>query len=176
MFQLIGILGLFYWHVICTSPYRGRTLFFSLFLKAKGNQMDWSVIGIILSLAFIVILALRGWHIIVIAPLAVVVVSIFSNMNIMETHDRTLYERIRQLRREILPDLSGWFHVRQIHGRRAGGTLHRQRYSESDRKRESPAGDAGRFNRLHVSHLRGREPVRRHLHCYSDRAASLQGN
>ncbi len=30
--------------------------------------MDWSVIGIILSLAFIVILALRGWHIIVIAP------------------------------------------------------------------------------------------------------------
>jgi len=47
--------------------------------------MDWSVIGIILSLAFIVVLALRGWHIIIIAPLAVVVVSIFSNMNIMET-------------------------------------------------------------------------------------------
>ena len=47
--------------------------------------MDWSVIGIILSLAFIVILALRGWHIIVIAPLAVILVSIFSNINIMET-------------------------------------------------------------------------------------------
>src|SRR5208283_3715722 len=47
--------------------------------------MDWSVIGIILSLAFIVILALRGWHIIVIAPLAVIIVSILSNMNIMET-------------------------------------------------------------------------------------------
>jgi H+/gluconate symporter-like permease len=46
--------------------------------------MDWSVIGIILSLAFIVILALRGWHIIVLAPLAVVIVSIFSQMNIME--------------------------------------------------------------------------------------------
>ncbi|MGA2403251.1 MAG: Na+/H+ antiporter NhaC family protein [Syntrophobacteraceae bacterium] len=46
--------------------------------------MDWSVIGIILSLAFIVILALRGWHIIVIAPLAVLIVSILSNMNIME--------------------------------------------------------------------------------------------
>ena len=47
--------------------------------------MDWSVIGIIFSLAFIVILALRGWHIIIIAPLAVVIVSIFSGMNIMET-------------------------------------------------------------------------------------------
>jgi H+/gluconate symporter-like permease len=47
--------------------------------------MDWSVIGIVASLAFIVVLALRGWHIIVIAPLAVVLVSIFSNMNIMET-------------------------------------------------------------------------------------------
>jgi len=47
--------------------------------------MDWSVIGIIVSLAFIVVFALRGWHIIVIAPLAVILVSIFSNMNIMET-------------------------------------------------------------------------------------------
>jgi hypothetical protein len=47
--------------------------------------MDWSVIGIILSLAFIVVLALRGWHIIIIAPLAVVIVSIFSDMNIMQT-------------------------------------------------------------------------------------------
>jgi H+/gluconate symporter-like permease len=47
--------------------------------------MDWSVIGIIISLAFIVILALRGWHIIIIAPLAVIVVCIFSEMNIMET-------------------------------------------------------------------------------------------
>ncbi len=47
--------------------------------------MDWSVLGIILSLAFIVVLALRGWHIIIIAPLAVVVVAIFSRMNIMET-------------------------------------------------------------------------------------------
>ena len=50
--------------------------------------MEWSavsVIGIILSLAFIVVLALRGWHIIVIAPLAVVIVAILSNLNIMET-------------------------------------------------------------------------------------------
>ncbi len=47
--------------------------------------MDWSVIGIIVSLAFIVVLALRGWHIIIIAPLAVVLLSIFSQMNIMET-------------------------------------------------------------------------------------------
>jgi H+/gluconate symporter-like permease len=50
-----------------------------------GRQMDWSVIGIIVSLAFIVVLALRGWHIIIIAPLAVVLLSIFSQMNIMET-------------------------------------------------------------------------------------------
>jgi H+/gluconate symporter-like permease len=47
--------------------------------------MDWSVIGIIISLAFIVILALRGWHIIIIAPLAVVIVCTFSDMNVMET-------------------------------------------------------------------------------------------
>ncbi|HOO40036.1 MAG TPA: hypothetical protein PK653_01230 [Syntrophales bacterium] len=47
--------------------------------------MDWSVIGIIISLAFIVILALRGWHIIIIAPLAVLIVCLFSNMNIMQT-------------------------------------------------------------------------------------------
>ena len=47
--------------------------------------MDLSVIGIILSLAFIVTLALRGWHIIVIAPLAVVIVASFSDMNIMQT-------------------------------------------------------------------------------------------
>lgn len=47
--------------------------------------MDWSVIGIIISLAFIVTLALRAWHIIILAPLAVVIVAIFSDMNIMET-------------------------------------------------------------------------------------------
>ncbi len=47
--------------------------------------MDWGVIGIVISLAFIVILALRGWHIIIIAPLAVVLVCIFFQMNIMET-------------------------------------------------------------------------------------------
>ncbi|MDQ5985142.1 MAG: hypothetical protein CSYNP_00846 [Syntrophus sp. SKADARSKE-3] len=47
--------------------------------------MDWSVLGIIISLAFIVILALRGWHIIIIAPLAVVIVCTFSDMNVMET-------------------------------------------------------------------------------------------
>ena len=46
--------------------------------------MDWSVFGILISLAFIVILALRGWHIIILAPLAVVIVCIFSSMNIME--------------------------------------------------------------------------------------------
>src|SRR5208337_2669559 len=89
--------------------------------------------------------------------------------------DRTLYERVRQLRREILPDLSGWFRVRQIHGRRASGALHRRGYFESDRKRESHAGASGYFDRLHMSHLRRREPVRRHIHGYSDRAAPVQG-
>jgi H+/gluconate symporter-like permease len=36
------------------------------------------------SLAFIIILALRGWHIIVIAPLAAVVAALFSNMNVLQ--------------------------------------------------------------------------------------------
>ncbi|MCX7816414.1 MAG: hypothetical protein N2317_02730 [Syntrophales bacterium] len=44
-----------------------------------------SIIGIIFSLAFIVVLALRGWHIILIAPLAVVIVAIFSSMDILNT-------------------------------------------------------------------------------------------
>ncbi|HPL62722.1 MAG: hypothetical protein PHC52_10920 [Syntrophales bacterium] len=42
-----------------------------------------SIIGILLSLAFIMVLALRGWHIIVIAPLAVVVVTFFSGLDIL---------------------------------------------------------------------------------------------
>ncbi|MGV8056650.1 MAG: GntP family permease [Smithellaceae bacterium] len=45
----------------------------------------WSVIGILLSLAVIVVLALRGWHIIVIAPLAVIVVALFSGLNVVDT-------------------------------------------------------------------------------------------
>ena len=44
-----------------------------------------SIIGIILSLAFIVFLALRGWHIIVIAPLAAVIVALLSSMDILQT-------------------------------------------------------------------------------------------
>lgn len=40
-----------------------------------------SVIGIVLSLAFLITLALKGWHIIIIAPLAVCVVSLFSGLN-----------------------------------------------------------------------------------------------
>ncbi|MBP2638139.1 MAG: GntP family permease [Firmicutes bacterium] len=44
-----------------------------------------SLIGIFVSLAFIIFLALRGVGIIVIAPLAVVVVSLFSNMSILGT-------------------------------------------------------------------------------------------
>lgn len=44
-----------------------------------------SVIGIFASLIFIIFLALRGVGIIVIAPAAVVLVSLFSNMNVLET-------------------------------------------------------------------------------------------
>lgn len=44
-----------------------------------------SIIGIVLSLVFIIVLALRGWHIILIAPLAAVIVALFSSMNIIQT-------------------------------------------------------------------------------------------
>ena len=44
-----------------------------------------STIGIVVSLAFIIVLALRGWHIIVIAPLAAVIAALFSNLNVLET-------------------------------------------------------------------------------------------
>jgi H+/gluconate symporter-like permease len=44
-----------------------------------------STIGILLSLAFIIVLALRGWHIIVIAPLAAVLAALFSDLNILQT-------------------------------------------------------------------------------------------
>lgn len=47
--------------------------------------MILSVIGIIVSLAFIVFLALRGFGIIIIAPVAVVLVALFSGMDILET-------------------------------------------------------------------------------------------
>jgi len=45
--------------------------------------MDFSVVGIIASLLFIVVLALRGWHIILIAPMAVIVTALFSGMEIL---------------------------------------------------------------------------------------------
>ncbi len=44
-----------------------------------------STIGIIASLAFIIVLALRGWHIIVIAPLAAVLVALLSDLNVLDT-------------------------------------------------------------------------------------------
>ncbi len=44
-----------------------------------------STIGIIVSLAFIIVLALRGWHIIIIAPLAAILVALFSNMTVLDT-------------------------------------------------------------------------------------------
>ena len=44
-----------------------------------------STIGIIASLAFIIVLALRGWHIIVIAPLAAALVALLSDLNVLDT-------------------------------------------------------------------------------------------
>jgi H+/gluconate symporter-like permease len=43
-----------------------------------------STIGIVLSLAFIIVLALKGWHIILIAPLAAIIVALFSSMNVVQ--------------------------------------------------------------------------------------------
>lgn len=45
--------------------------------------MNLSIVGIVVSLLFIVVLALRGWHIILIAPLAVVLAALFSGMEIL---------------------------------------------------------------------------------------------
>jgi H+/gluconate symporter-like permease len=44
-----------------------------------------SIIGIVLSLAFIVVFALRGWHIIILAPMAVIFVAAFSGLDILPT-------------------------------------------------------------------------------------------
>lgn len=49
------------------------------------SVVDLSVIGIFVSLAVIVILALRGVGIMLIAPLAVVIVALFSNMGVLDT-------------------------------------------------------------------------------------------
>ena len=44
-----------------------------------------STIGIVVSLIFIIVLALKGWHIILIAPLAAIIVALFSSMNVVQT-------------------------------------------------------------------------------------------
>ncbi|PWB68238.1 MAG: citrate transporter [Holophagae bacterium] len=44
-----------------------------------------STIGIVVSLAFIIALALRGWHIIVLAPLAAIIAALFSDLDVLET-------------------------------------------------------------------------------------------
>jgi len=48
-------------------------------------NMTLSVVGILVSLAVIVVLALRGVGIMLIAPLAVVIVSLFSDMGVLDT-------------------------------------------------------------------------------------------
>jgi H+/gluconate symporter-like permease len=45
--------------------------------------MNLSLLGIVVSLLLIVVLALRGWHILLIAPLAVIVAALFSGMEIL---------------------------------------------------------------------------------------------
>jgi H+/gluconate symporter-like permease len=45
--------------------------------------MNLSIFGIVVSLLCIVVLALRGWHIILIAPLAVIVAALFSGMEVL---------------------------------------------------------------------------------------------
>lgn len=47
--------------------------------------MTLSVIGIIVSLAFLVILAMRGFHIIFLAPAAVIIVSVMSGLDVLQT-------------------------------------------------------------------------------------------
>lgn len=44
-----------------------------------------STLGILVSLAFIIILALRGWHIIILAPLAAIIAASFSGLNVLDT-------------------------------------------------------------------------------------------
>lgn len=48
------------------------------------DPQTWSVIGIFLGLATLVILALRGWSIIIIAPIAAVIVLVFSQVDILK--------------------------------------------------------------------------------------------
>ena len=47
--------------------------------------MDLSVTGILISLAVLVILALRGWHIILLAPIATVIVCLFSGLDVLQS-------------------------------------------------------------------------------------------
>lgn len=44
-----------------------------------------STLGIVVSLVFIITLALRGWHIIILAPLAAIIAASFSGLNVLET-------------------------------------------------------------------------------------------
>lgn len=47
--------------------------------------MDISLLGILCGLALLIILAMRGWHIILLAPMAAVVVSLFSGLNVLDS-------------------------------------------------------------------------------------------
>lgn len=47
--------------------------------------MDMSVLGIAVSLGVLIFLALRGWHIIIIAPVAATLVCLFSGMDVLQS-------------------------------------------------------------------------------------------
>lgn len=47
--------------------------------------MEMSLLGIILALAVLILLALRGWHIIILAPIATIVVALFSGLDVLKS-------------------------------------------------------------------------------------------
>lgn len=47
--------------------------------------MELSLLGLILSLAVLIVLALRGWHIILLAPIATVIVCLFSGLDVLKS-------------------------------------------------------------------------------------------
>ena len=61
----------------------GATFAFTTGGAFPRDPMNLSLLGIVVSLLLIVVLALRGWHILLIAPLAVIVAALFSGMEIL---------------------------------------------------------------------------------------------
>lgn len=77
--------------------------------------MSLSLIGILVGLAVLITLAMRGWHIILLAPLAASIVCIFSDLNILENLTGPYMEGFITYAK-ILPDIPGGVAVRQVYG------------------------------------------------------------